>query len=258
MDLIKNNLSHALSALEHLLVGQHIREARFFVDEAILKHLEAAIDIEALVHMLVRACPSIPVDVRNESCKSVISNVTYKLGRMKCPKKHARLLFDFALTILDLRVVEAPKAAEYLLEKNDFYPWKELATRCSDILRFCSAYDTIEAEPRCSELDSLTTILRIAIDRAKAYPAIYQATHTEALSTIARWTSTKDAHGQPTNWSSHVYNMGQAVLDLIDQRQITTDVCKQFIGALEMVTAVDDESIDSSRNSFFEVRYAFR
>ena len=256
-DLVKNNLSHALSAIEHLLVGGHIREARYFVDEAILTHLETAIDIEALVRMLIRACPSIPAEVRNESCNVVISNVTYELGRMKCPKKHARLLFDFALAILELRVIEAPKAAEYLLEKNEFYPWKELAARVNDILRSCSAYDTIEVEARCSELDPLTTILRIVLDRARAYPIIFQATHAEALRAIGRWSFTKDDHDQPKSWSSHVYSMGETVLDLIDHRQITMDVCTQFIDALEMA-AVDDESIDLSRNSFFEVRYSFR
>ncbi|CAF3164295.1 unnamed protein product [Rotaria sp. Silwood2] len=261
--LIKNNFSQALLVIERLLLGHHIREVRYFIDEAILAHMETVVDIEALVQMFVRVCPLIPINHRKESCKEVISNITYKLGRMKCSKKLAPLFFDFALILLDLCVLEAPQCAVYLLEKNDFYPWKDLAPRFTDLLRLCSTYDTIVVEKTSSELNSLVTILRLAVDRAKAHAIIYRSTHKEALRAISRWTYTTDSDNNNNNnnnthkiWSNHVYNMGQPMLDLIDQRQMTIDICTQLIEVLRL-RIVDNESgeddipINYTMNSFF-------
>ncbi|CAF1253486.1 unnamed protein product [Rotaria sordida] len=234
-DLIKNNFSQALLVIERLLLGHHIREVRYFIDQAILAHIETIIDIEALVQMFIRVCPLIPIDYRKES---------------------SPLFFEFALILLDLCVLEAPPCAVYLLEKNEFYPWKDLAPHFTDLLRLCSAYETIEIEKTSSELNSLTTILRLAVDRAKAHAIIYRSTHKEALRAISRWTYTNDDNNNRKIWSNHVYDMGQTMLDLIDQRQVTIDICIQFIEALRLrivdnESTEDDISINHTMNSFF-------
>ncbi|CAF5061415.1 unnamed protein product, partial [Rotaria sp. Silwood1] len=256
--LIKNNLSQALLVIERLLLGYHIRAVRYYIDQAILAHIETVIDIEALVQMFIRVCPLIPIDHRQESCKEVISNVAYKLGRMKCSKKLAPIFFDFAITLLDLCVLEAPSCALYLLEKNDFYPWKDLAPRFTDLLRLCSAYERVEVKKSSSELDSLVTILQLVVDRAKAYAIIYRSTHKEALQAISRWTYTNDNNNNDNRkiWPNHVYNMGRPMLDLIDQRHITIDICTQFIEALRLriidnELAEDDIPINYIMISFF-------
>ncbi|CAF1495255.1 unnamed protein product [Rotaria sp. Silwood1] len=257
--LIKNNLSQALLVIERLLLGYHIRAVRYYIDQAILAHIETVIDIEALVQTFIRVCPLIPIDHRQESCKEVISNVAYKLGRMKCSKKLAPIFFDFAITLLDLCVLEAPSCALYLLEKNDFYQWKDLAPRFTDLLRLCSAYERVEVKKSSSELDSLVTILRLVVDRAKAYAIIYRSTHKEALQAISRWTYTNDNNNNNDNrkiWPNHVYDMGRPMLDLIDQRHITIDICTQFIEALRLriidnELAEDDIPINYIMISFF-------
>ena len=261
-NLIKNHFSQALSVIEHLLVQHHVREVRYFLDQAILSHFEAVVDVEAFVQMLVRACPLIPIEQRNETCKSVLSDVAYKLGRTKLPRKSAPILFDFALTLLDLCVLQAPPCAVYLLEKKEFYPWKDLSARFTDLLRLCAAYDTIDLEARSSELDSLTTILKIVADRAKAFPVIFRATHNEALRNISRWaylhTNSSDSR---KIWPGHVYRMGEAMFFLIDERQVTIDLCVQLIEGLR-TRITDNESVDDDRSapasmsSFFLVSHS--
>lgn len=134
-NLIKKHFSQILTVIEHLLVKHHVREVRAFLDQTILSHFEAVVDVEALVQMLIHGCPLVPVDQRNENCKSVLSNVAYKLGRMKLPKKSAATVFEFGLVLLDLCVHEAPACALYLFEKNEFYPWKDLAPRFTELVR---------------------------------------------------------------------------------------------------------------------------
>ena len=169
-DLIKKHFSEILTVIEHLLVKHHIREARAFLDQTVLSHFEAVVDVEALGRMLIHGCPLVPIDQRNETCKSVLSNVAYKLGRMKLPKKPAATVFEFGLVLLDLCVHEAPACALYLFEKNEFYPWKDLAPRFTELVRLCAAYDTLPTQATISDLSSLTTILRVGADRGKAFP----------------------------------------------------------------------------------------
>ena len=257
-DLLKANFPSALILIERLLLLNAMREARYFVDEVIITHIDIAVDLEALLRMLIRVCPLISMDFRNAACKDVISLITYKLRGMKLNKKHAPLCFDLVLTILDLRVVEAPKTAEYLLDKNEFYPWKELAPRFTDLIRLCAAYDVVEDKARFSDLDNLVNILRLATERGKVTTIIFRATHDETVKAILRWSGFAESDNKKI-WSKHVYRMGEAMLDLIDQRQITVDLLGQFIEALRKKISVDEdqnddqEKVDPVMVSFFTV-----
>lgn len=253
-DLIKNNFLQALSVIENLLLAGHFRELHYFIDQAILSHFDTAVDLETLIQMFIRVCPLILIDHREKACKDIFSNITNKFGRMKCSKKLAPLLFNFALVLLDLYVIHAPRCAANLLEKNEFYPWKDLTPRFTDLLNSCSVYETIETNIHSTELSSLNYIIRLAVDRAKAYTAIYRVTHNEVLRTIARWTYTNESNSNTNHktWPTHVYEMGQTMLDLIDQRQITVDTCTQFIEALR-IRLIDNEKIDESETVNYTV-----
>ena len=258
-ELIKQNFSQVLFVIERLILMHKIQELRHFLRETILKHFETATDIEALVQMLIRVCPLIPKENRNEMCKEILSMMTSKLHRTKCPKNLAPLLFEFSLILLDLQVVKAPLCAKELLEKQEFYPWKDLASRFPDLIRFCSAYGQVETGTHFSDLGCLSDILRIIAQRAKAYQMIYRITHDEVLQVIFRWTGVYDkTHGQKIS-GTHVYEMAEAMLDLIDQRQVTVDLCRQFIEVLRIRIAENEANEDENMNdlnikSFFMVR----
>ena len=247
--------------LERLILLYQVREARYFLTEALLVHIDTGIDMEAVVRMLTRINPSIAVDKRDEVCKEVLSNVTFKLGREKCSKKLAVPLFDLSLSIIDLCSIEAPHCAEYLLDKNEFYPWKDLAPRMEELLTLCIAYEKLEVKDRCSQPDYLGNILQIVANRAKAFNAIFRATHNLAVKTSLRWARDNN-HG--TRWSDHLYRLGNGVISLIDTRQLTEKNCIDFIEAtIAKINADeqsdDDDPTDSLQTSFFIVsRFVFR
>jgi hypothetical protein len=207
-DLIPNNLPQALSVVERLLVTNHTRENRYLIDETILAHCQTSIEIESIVKMFINICPMIPIDYRNESCEKIISHVTDKLRRMTCSKALGELFFELAIVLLNLNALEAPSCAQYLFEKQDFYSWKDLTARFADLLRSCSSYDTIDVPASFTRLDSLGSILRLLVDRAKAYPIIYRTTHDEALKSISRWAFMMTNENDRRTWPDHVYKMG--------------------------------------------------
>ena len=257
VELLRANFSQALTAIERLLETNSIREARYFVNEAVLSHIEVAVDFDPFLRMLLRVCPLIPIDHRNEACKEVMNLITYQFKRVKFSKKLAPLCFELVLAILDLCVIEAPKCAQYLLEKNEFYPWKDLAPRFTEFVRLCANYDRIETTKSFSDLDTLSDILRLVSERAKSTLTIYQATHQEALQAILRWSGL--IGDQPKKrWPRHVYRMGEAMLNLLDKRQIKSETLVQLIEALRKKVADneendDQEELDHNTLSFFNV-----
>ena len=248
VDLFKANSSHVLTVIERLLSMNNIKDTRSFVEHTIIVHFDSAVDIDALLRMLIRACPLVSVEHRKELCLQVIWYIAEKLSNVKCNKKLAPLCFDFALVILDLCVIEAPRHARRILEKTEFYPWKELAPRCSDIVRLCAAYDNIDEKTVINDLSYLENILGLVIERANANLVIFHATHGEALRAVLRWLSRVESDNKK-RWGAHVFNMGHKMLDLIDQRQITSDTCVQIIGALQkrVDSNEEDDNYDDVR-----------
>ncbi|CAF3075045.1 unnamed protein product [Rotaria sp. Silwood2] len=247
--LFKMNSSEMPTVIEKLLLMDQMRKARDFIEDIIVAHFDSAIDIiDPLIHMFIRTCPMVNINSRNELCKQVISHLVHKLGKVKCNKKFAPLFFDFVLVILDLHVLEAPKCAYDLLEKADFYPWKELAPKFKDLVRLCAAYDTVNVTSYFSDLDKLEDILKIVVDRAKVNTIIFRSTHDEALQAILRWSATPVENGNKKPWLTHVYRMGQPMIGLIDQKQVTAEICSQFIKALEQ-RIIDNEDDDDNQET---------
>ena len=240
VELFKANSSHVLTTIERLLLMNNIKDTRVFVEQTIIVHFDSAVDIDPLLRMLIRTCPLVSVEHRKELCLHVIWYIAGKLYDVKCSKTLAPLFFDFALVLLDLSVVEAPRHARLLLEKTEFYPWKELAPRCSDLVRLCAAYDSIDEKHVISDLSYLEDILGLVGARAKANLAIVHATHGEALRAILRWLSRAE-NDHKRRWGRHVFNMGHKMLDLTDQRQITSDTCVDIIEALRKRVANNEE-----------------
>ncbi|CAF4237775.1 unnamed protein product, partial [Rotaria magnacalcarata] len=100
---------------ERLVLANRIGDARNIIDDTIDVHFKTAVDISTLLQMFIRLCPQLNVDYRNEFCDQIIFPLSINLASEKCNKKLAPLLFDFALVILDLNVIKAPKCALELL-----------------------------------------------------------------------------------------------------------------------------------------------
>ncbi|CAF4268347.1 unnamed protein product [Rotaria sp. Silwood2] len=242
INLLKENFNLVLTVIEKLLMLNYLTEARQFVIQVVLEHFDVFVNMEALIQMLIRVCPLIHADYRNDFCQEILSSITYKLGNVKCNKSLASLCFDLILCILNLCVIQAPKCAESLLEKKEFYPWKELAPRFNDLVRSCIAYEQIDMKSYWSDLDSLGSILRLTADRAKINTIIFRATHDQALQAILRWSRSIDNDNTKV-WSTHVYRMAEVMLDLIDQQKITANTCIQFLKALHQ-KVVDNQQVD--------------
>ncbi|CAF5003888.1 unnamed protein product, partial [Rotaria sp. Silwood1] len=233
---LKTNFSYILIIIERLILKDHIEEASNFIEDTLEVHFTTAVDIDALLRMLIRICPQVNIDHRDQLCSKIIWSLSIKLKDAKCNKQSSSLFFDFALIILNLH----------------FYPWKELASRCSDVIRSCAAYDTISEEEHSRNLDSLEDILRLIAERAQVNPSIIQAIHDEAPRAILRW-STSTKVGNKKTWCSHVYRMEQAMIVFIDQRQVTIDIFAQIIEALQK-RIVNDEESDNKEESITSVQ----
>ena len=248
VELFKTNSSQLLTFIERLLAMNNIKDTRIFVEQTIIVHFDSAVDIDALLRMLIRACPLVGVEHRKELCLHVIWYIARKLYDVKCSKTLAPLYFDFALVLLDLCVEEAPRHARLLLEKTEFYPWKELAPHCSDLVRLCAVYDIIDEKKVINDLSYLEDILGVVGARAKANLVIFRATHNEALRAVIRWLSHVENENKK-RWGRHVFNMGHKMLDLFDQRQITSETCAHMIEALQkrVVSNVKDDNHEEVR-----------
>jgi hypothetical protein len=101
----------------------------------------------------------------------------------------------------------------------------------------------------------------LAVERGKVNTIIFQATHNEALRALFRWAGVVEDANKKT-WSIHVYRMAEAMLNLIDQRQVTFDICAQFIEAVRKKVSIDEEDdnqegINHTMVSFFNVSELF-
>ncbi|CAM4932112.1 unnamed protein product [Rotaria socialis] len=240
-ELFKINLSQILIVIEKLLLTDHIEEAEKFFFQNILDHINAEVDIDALVRMFIRVCPLINIHCRNQLCKGILRSLTDKLRESNCSIELATLLFEFALILLDLHANEAPASAWNILNKSEFYHWQELAPRFADLVRLCVSYDIIDQKHYSNELDKLETILKLAADKVKVYPTILKATHAEALQAILRWSESMQNGMEKVPWPAHVYKMGLPALDLIDNQHLTTDTCTQLIVVLQQKVIVNEK-----------------
>ena len=249
----KANFPQILAIVEQLLLKNRFRDARNFIDDTIEVHIHTGVDIDALLTMLIRVCPQVNGEYRNDFCHRVIWSLSHTLKDVKCAKKLASRYFDFVLAILNLHAIKAPKCALCLLEKNEFYPWKDLAPRFNHLVRACVAYETInDEEDSDRQLDDLENILRLIVKRAKVYPMIIQTIHSEAEQAVLNWSAPTEAF-KPNPWPRHVYYMGKTMIELIDRRQVNVELCLQLIAALRKKVANYDEDSNSSMNAFYTV-----
>lgn len=255
--LFKNNFAQILNVIEKLLLLNNIEEASQFINRVVLQHFDTAVNIEMLLPMLIRVCPQVHVESRNKFCDQIFSYVSYKLGIVKCKKTLACQFFDLALRILNLCVIDAPRCVAYLLKKQDFYAWKELAPKFNELVQFCVAYEKIDKNSDQDKLYNLTDILRIAVDRTNMHKVILVATHDPALKALLHWSLSMDGTHMKV-WPVHVYQMAGLMLDLIDLQRITSNEFIQFLEALHKTIGETqdneyDENIHPKKRLFFIV-----
>ena len=256
-NLTKKNFAQLLSIIERLVLAARIDDASHFYDNTIDAHFNTGIDIEALLKTFLRLCPRVAIEYRSLFCRKIIQTVSNQLEDVRCKKQLAPLFFDFALAILDLRVIEAPPCAQRLLKKSEFYPWRELAPKCAHLVRSCATYEMIES---CS-VDNLVDLLQ---KRAQVHKTIFQSTHTEALKAILRWLI-PPPNCKRKQWPFQAYRMASDMVDLLDSRQMAAEQCVQLIDGLRRGISTHDTDEDDDddatqylsgwRGSFYRVSH---
>ncbi|CAF2790446.1 unnamed protein product [Rotaria sp. Silwood2] len=228
VDLFKIHVSQIYTTIEKLVSQNRIDHARYFMDNVLIIHYNSIPNLEELLHMLIHICSLVNIESRSLLCKNLISSISYELTIKKPNKQLAGTFFDFALAILSLHIKEAPKFADHILSISEFYPWKQLDKQITHLIQSCIMYDNIIDDTFPSELNHLENILNLIHERSKVNVTILPATHESALQAILKWsTIINNDTGKP--YSEHVYRMGQIMTKLIDQRQITVDICSKFL-----------------------------
>lgn len=248
---VKENFSYILTMIEWLVLAGRMLDARDFIEKTIEENIKTAVDIGALVKMFIQLCPKVEVNARDEFCKHVLFPLSTTLESTKFSKTFALILFDFAISILDLISIEAPQCTLRLLEKQEFYQWNNLGPQCSHLVRSCAAYDVIGNVKHFSDLRHLEEILNFIVERSQTYPNISQAAHCEIFKAIIRWLGPAKSI-QKKLWCSHVYDIGRCMVELIDQRQVTVDTCSELIEALHRIITkrrTEDDNEDEMTNS---------
>ncbi|CAM4771267.1 unnamed protein product [Rotaria magnacalcarata] len=240
LELFKTNISLICTIMEKLVLQNRVDACRYFMDNALIVHFKLITNFEELLQMLIRMCSSVNTESRNSFCKSVISPITYELSSKKCKKELAGLFFDFILAILSFTIMDAPKFAYNILAIGEFYPWKQLDTKITQLIQSCITYDNIAYDTRNTDLDYLNQILSIIRERAKVNPTMLRATHTLALEAVLKWSSIiNNDTGKP--YSRHVFGMGVVMAELVDQQQVSVESCSKLLRIFRKLIDPDDE-----------------
>lgn len=238
VDLFKANELQVYATIERLISVNYVKSTDFLVSYVIVKHMDLVADAEQLFRTCIRLCSLVHPDSREQFCQVVLSPLIYEFGRKKFSKKLAPLLFDLVIAIIELRVVAAPQWAYRLLNRSDFYPWKDLTVPLTHLVQSCVAYDTLVSTSYSSPLDQLEDILNLIQERAKVTVTIFRATHETSLKAVLKWLMIiNEQTGQA--YSSHVFRMGAQLLNLIDEQHVTVDTCFQLLDILK--THLDEE-----------------
>ena len=227
--------------VERFVVATRFDDARQVLCELLLPNLPA-IDVEACARTFTRLCPTVhSVDL---FCSELLTPLIAGIENLTLSKHLAVVTFDFALTILRLRTIEAPSLCYRLLQRPDFYPWKEWMSPLTDLLHLCASYETIVSTEYFTPLNELGKIVELIADQARVYPAISQNLHGVATDCIVRWSD------QRNTWSRCVYLMGSAMFHLIDQRQVDERLCLNMIHALQQKMSDDGDALTDDNIAF--------
>lgn len=258
VDLFKMNSSQVLDLIEKFILLNHIANANKFLVQVILVHFETAVDIDALLRMLMQICTSMNIQCYNALCVEILLPLSDKIHQTNLSADLSYTLFEFSIIILDMCVAEAPKCAYNILNKREFYPWQELAVRFDDIVRICSSYDNIDERFNLNSLNKLEDILDLMVKEAAIHPTILKAAHDEALSAVIRWCKSNNNNAEMTSWPPFIYRMGCRMLDLIDEKQLTDDTLLQLFEVLQKRIMIKEKhsiqhNRDTSIDHFFTV-----
>ncbi|CAF1366819.1 unnamed protein product, partial [Didymodactylos carnosus] len=202
--------------------------------------------IESIVHMLIDFCQKIfklNVDEKwmEKFMYLILRPFAYKLIEIK-PKQLAILYVDLILSILNLRVVNAPEWACRFLNKQEFYPWKDIASnKIPELIQSCLQYDTFDitnlSGNDCVPLKQLASILDLLYERSKTQTIILKYSHPIAVEYTMKW-----INQTPDELKTQVLSMGSSLLYLIDRSQVDTVSLGKLMDLFNKV--VENDEID--------------
>lgn len=239
--------------MESLLVKNRFKDAEVLMDDVLAKHFSSIPDLQPLFQIFTQLIPKISNEKKKEFAKRILSTLCDQLSRVKANKNLSLLFFDLAISILEMRTIEAVKYAKELLERENFYSWKDLGERLKKLIQLCGSYDELKIDDdddNTSDLSNLADILDILHQVVEGNHDIFRFTHGPALVCILRWTSpSKGSSQNKQQWPDYVYRMGKYMIQLIDSKQITLDTYCQLIqkihNQLQMKRDDDDDDIQS-------------
>ncbi|CAF0879631.1 unnamed protein product [Adineta ricciae] len=249
-DLFKNNSSHIYAAFEQLVLHNNIKEADSILTYVIVHHFALITNHEEIINLFIRLCSAVTdIECRHSFCKLLIAPFVYELTKKKPNKKLAVSCFDLIIAIADQKVAEALSSVKRLIAISEFYPWKQLDKQLTHLLQTCSAYDEVSGGTENNDLSILADVLKLLHDRSKTNTSILQATHEPALEAVLKWCSGRNvADGE--GYREYVYEMGQSMTELVDEKRVSADTCRQVVAVLQK--RVDDLDEDT-----YEVNHAY-
>ena len=215
VNLFIANELEVYSAIERLIEVNEIKCAERFIRSVLVKHIDIISHPEELVQLSIRLCSKAEEESRSYFCQNIISPLSYEFSRKKYSKKLAPLFFDLLVAIAKLRIDKALPCIYRILDKSEFYPWKDLNSSLTKVIQACVAYDEIRDQSTSNDLDQLERILSLISDRAKITVSMYQATHDTACQAVFKWLTLIDDDTRKP-FDQHVFQMGQHMLNLID------------------------------------------
>lgn len=227
VELFKNNISEVYEIMEKFVAQSRIKELDCFIDYIIVTHFGEITKIEDLVQMSIRLCSIVHMESRKDFCDA-LSSIIFELTRKKIKKDLATIIFDLALSIMHLNTIKAPKHAHALFSIKEFFPWKQLNAKVTQLIQSCISYDSLIIDTWHSDLDPLGQILEVIDERAKTNASLLNATHELALQAVFKWLPiVNNDTGKPYN--KFVFGMASKITSLIDRKKVTAENCSKLL-----------------------------
>lgn len=233
-EIFQAKFQEILTIIETLLSTKMFDVCGHFIEKVIFTNASSDEEIDRFMSLLINFSPKVGAADRRDFFRDVMGKSRYFLEDFPASKKISVRYFDFAEAILSLKVDHAPNSALHLLQRQNFYPWKDLSNRIDNLIRLCVDYQTIEDDPYGShELDELEDIFELIRERGTVQRAILRNVQQQAQFNALRW-STFPNEKNPKLLPRFVYRMGRALVTLIDIEQVDINFCCQVIQSFKV------------------------
>lgn len=250
VEIFKQTEDKLFETCERFFLLDELEFADRFVREVFLVNLTKISSLEKFLKFLMKIGEKISVEKREQFVKTTIFETIYQLENAKFAKTFSELFFDFSLSLIALRTESSPSMALRLIQKENFYTWKNLTEKIGIFLEISLSFDEVSVQVEQFSPDDLERILRIFAERAKFVESIFRATHQTALNKLRQWSKLSTVkHGR------FYTEIGRQTLDLLDDRQLNLDFATEFSQIIFDQLQTENYCNDSHFETFLGVRF---